>query len=120
MSDSFRFDFTDDTGLEEIMALAFRKHTQGAGGWGVVDGSLIFYWGKADEPFISPFPVKVNSDAAAEITKSWLAEQDYGKCPNIDGSVKKGFRVYNEAWGHAGGTYQGFVAIKPAWTMYGK
>lgn len=119
MSDSFRFDFTDDEKIEEIMALAFRKNPKGASGWAVVDGSLVFYWGSVEPP-IAPFPVRVNSDAAAGIAKSWLAEQDYGKGPDTDGSTTKGFRVYNEAWGHAGGSYQGFVAVKPAWIVYGK
>lgn len=120
MSDSFSFDFTDDEGIKEIMALAFRKHRKGAAGWSEVDGSLVFYWGVFNEKSIIPFPVPVTSDAAAEIALSWLENQDYGRGPDTDGSAKKGFRVYNEAWGHAGGSYLGFAAIKPAWIVYGK
>jgi len=119
MSNSFRFDFTDDEKIEEMMALAFRKQPKGASGWGVVDGSLIFYWGTIESPAV-PFPVRVDSGAAAQIATSWLAEQDYGREPDTDGFAKRGFRIYNEAWGHAGGSYQGFVAVKPAWIVYGK
>jgi hypothetical protein len=119
MSDSFRFDITDDTGLEEILAIAFRKNQRGASGWRAVDGTLVFYWGDVQPPIV-PFPTRIDHKAAAEVATAWLAEQDYGRGPDTDGSAKRGFRVYNDRYGHAGGTWQGFVTIKPEWTIYGK
>lgn len=122
MSNSFRFDITDDDGLKETMELAFRKHPKGASGWAVIDGALVFAWGdntSSDSPFTA-FPTGIGSWMAADLAKEWLESQEYGPETGWDGSHSKGYRVYNEAYGHAGGDYRGFVAIKPHWIVYGK
>lgn len=142
MSDNYRFDMTDDTeqGLRIALDWAFENHRhfpKKATGYkiqraetirsgykpepekGDVD-RLIFYWAADTEPTAQIFPFKMNSEGALAFVKSWLAEVEYGPEPDHDGDNKKGYRVYNEAWGHVDNSWAAFVAIEPEWSMYGK
>lgn len=122
MSNYFKFDITDDSDIEQSFELAFRKNHKGASGWAEIDGALVFAWGNvsgSDNPF-TPLPVRIDGKTAAEMAKAWLETQDYGTNPPWDGTHTKGYRLYNESYGHAGGHFQGFAAIKPHWIVYGK
>lgn len=67
---------------------------------------------------VLPFPLDLNTSIS--FAWHWLTTSaDYGNEPDHDGDNGKGWRVYNENWGRVGSFY-GFVAIKPAWAMYGK
>lgn len=84
-------------------------------------------WEKVKSPPVKklevhPFPFKMKrvEDLLPFVT-GWLKETDYGNEPDHDGSNGKGWRVYNHNWGQVigCGSYS-FVAIEPAWAMYGK
>lgn len=82
---------------------------------------LVFYWSDSEkrEDFV-PLPFKLDAAGAADFAERWLAELDYGKQPDHDGDNGKGWRCYCEGWGHVDGQWSAFVAIAPAWAMYGK
>ena len=70
-----------------------------------------------------PFKIKTAEDLAKFVI-GWLSEQEdsrYGPKDDIDGTIKKGFRLYNERYGRIDdcGDYS-FVAIKPEWAEYHK
>jgi len=83
--------------------------------------TLVFFWsatglpgGAAVLPFEMPLP------EAAAFAEGWLRQAEYGPQPDHDGSNGKGWRVFNEAWGHVGGYWQALLAVQPAWAWYGK
>lgn len=123
--DNFQFDITSEGSLEQCMRIAFSKHPT-ALRWKeqLQDGSkilrLVLAWTGADGQGWTPFPVPMNAETVVPIVTQWLDSQDYGPQPDHDGDNAKGWHVYNEAWGHVGGDYHAFVAIEPAWAMYGK
>jgi hypothetical protein len=81
---------------------------------------LILHWYAAGEPNLTPFLSPVGWEAATVSVKAWLDVQDYANEPDHDGDNSKGWRIFNEAWGHIG-TYRGAIcAIEPAWLMHGK
>ena len=65
-------------------------------------------------------PHEMTCDEATEFAWGWLQHADYGEEPDHDGSNGKGFRVFNEAWGHVNNRYEIFCAIQSLWAMYGK
>lgn len=67
-----------------------------------------------------PFPVPLTHGLILPIIEAWLEAVDYGDEPDHDGDNGKGWRVYNEDWGHVGSDPYAFLAIEPAWAMYGK
>lgn len=50
----------------------------------------------------------------ADMSMSWLKEQDYGKSPDTDGDCHKGYRV-RTVFG-----WLTLAIISPAWIVYGK
>lgn len=139
MSDNFHFDLTG-VSLEKCMDIACQVsekyrgkmtigwsevpvavENQGAEGiWGASQGKsrLILFW--AGSNTMTKVPSPMNVGAIVPFIKSWLEAQDYGKQPNHDGDNGKGWRVYNESWGHVAGIWEAFVAIEPVWLLYGK
>lgn len=65
-------------------------------------------------------PFTLDAEGAADFARRWLAEADYGSQPDHDGDNGRGWRVYNEGWGHVDGHRSAIVAITPVWAMYGK
>jgi len=65
-------------------------------------------------------PFKMDADGAADFARRWLEEADYGREPDHDGDNGKGWRLYNEAWGHIDEDRYAVIAVAPAWAMYGK
>lgn len=80
---------------------------------------LVFMWVEGGDDAIK-LPFKLDAAGAADFARRWLAEADYGREPDHDGDNGKGWRLYNEGWGHVDGEYQGFIAVTPQWAMYGK
>ena len=70
----------------------------------------------------------MNKDAAKDFAWGWLesrTDKDFGPKPDIDGSVKKGFKIHNGldngAFGAgAAGCFYGIVCVKPIWATYHK
>lgn len=83
--------------------------------------TLILFWtAPASIKQSSQLPFPLEMEAAPAFVSGWLNSAEFGDEPDIDGSCGKGWRVFNEAWGHVLGDYAAFVAIQPAWAMYGK
>ena len=82
---------------------------------------MIFLWSDFEkiEGFV-PFPFVMDAAGCADFAQRWLANVDYGKQPDHDGDNEKGWRIYNEGWGHVDGLHSAAIAISPAWAMYGK
>lgn len=146
--DNFRLDVTSEGDLGPVMALAFGQDRKAVGyavrnpregeRWAEEDCQkhphlwrnwkveprphrLVFYWsikeGTAD---VVKLPFELDSIGAADFAKRWLAEQEYGREPDHDGDNGKGWRVYNESWGHVDGDWSAFIAVSPSWATYGK
>lgn len=123
--DNFQFDITSDGNLEQWLTLCM-SHNRRSVGY-IVDkrvsgpDRLIFFWTEPEaNERINVFPGSADAKLLSAIIQSWLDEVPYGGQPDHDGSNKKGFRLYNEAWGHIGSHREAFLAVEPAWALYGK
>jgi hypothetical protein len=113
-----RFDVTSDSHLEEILKIAFVRHKK-TKGWRIDGKRLLLSWFNDGEKW-NTFLTPLDDTAAVSPVIEWLKAQDYGPEPDVDGSILKGFRVYNESWGYIGDDHYAFVAIEPEWIVYGK
>lgn len=88
-------------------------------GYRVFENKLVLYWTKSQQSIELPY--EMNIDETINFVWGWLQktppiEQE----PDHDGDNGKGFRIFNDFWGHVFGEYQAFIAIEPIWAMYGK
>ena len=82
---------------------------------------MVFYWTEPTNVVgFTRLPFRANAADIATIVERWLEEVPYEREPDHDGDNGKGFRIYNEAWGHVDGHYQAFMAVSPVWAMFGK
>ena len=118
--DNFHIDITSEGSLEPAMRIAFGAKS--AVGYRVVADThmMVLYWSLSGTKGVTSLPFKMDAKGAADFVSRWLAEQDYGPQPDHDGDNGKGWRLFNETWGHVGGEWQAFVAVRPCWAMYGK
>ena len=118
MADNFHFDVTGAP-LGQSLAIATSQYSK-VYGWSVDnDGRrLVLYW--TDSAEATPLPAPLQGGALEAFVRSWLQAVDYGTEPDIDGSVSRGWRIYNEAWAQVASRWQAFVAIEPAWLLHGK
>lgn len=68
-----------------------------------------------------PFPM--GWEDSANMAWGWLQNQPdkaYKDFCDHDGDNEKGFRVYNEDWGHVANSHYAFAAVLPIWAWYGK
>lgn len=65
-------------------------------------------------------PFTLDASGAADFATRWLSEVEYGPQDDHDGHDTKGWRIYNESWGHIEELRSAFVAITPEWAMHGK
>ena len=122
--DNFRFDITAKGDL--LPWLACCMGSRKAVGWSVREYDkglrLVLYW-VAPTPKVHgyhPLPSPVPYAEVATFATSWLNSVAFGTEPDHDGDNSRGWRIYNEDWGHVDGLYQAFLAIAPAWAMHGK
>lgn len=123
--DNFRIDITSEgqASLLQALGICFAQH-RAATHYVVREAEppkprrLVFMWTEAKDAVALPF--KLDVEGAADFARRWLDEQDFGRQPDHDGDNGKGWRLYNEAWGHVDNQYQGWIAVAPAWAMYGK
>ncbi len=116
--DNFRIDITSDKSIGDAMKLAFGGYKHAVGYRIDAEKGMIFYWSISKN--MTPFPFKMDAEGAAHFVLRWLKEADYGQEPDHDGHNGRGWRLYNEDWGHISNEWQAFVAIQPVWAMYGK
>lgn len=126
--DNFGFDITSDSHLEEALKIAFKGAPGGKATHFRIeppisadDGypRLVLGWNekmKDSQPLIHT----LTAESSVALIEGWLRDQQYGSQPDHDGDNGRGWRVYNESWGHVGHDRYAFVAIEPAWAMYGK
>lgn len=90
-------------------------------GWTSVERNRPDLIGRAIDIEVNAFPGKgIGHEAVWPFIEAWLKEADYGSQPDTDGHNSKGWRIFNEGWGHVCGMWQAFVAIEPEWLTYGK
>lgn len=146
MSDNFHFDLTGvplslslQIATLHHKAIGYREQVRTRGEkWGVqvpsteiegfgrmrpkpIDVRLILFW--SDQNVHTPinrFPAVMGADELEIVIRAWLNERNYGSQPDHDGDNDKGWRIYNEGWGHVNSEYQAFAAVEPVWLMYGK
>jgi len=88
--------------------------------------TLVLFWSNDEsfKPKPSPLPFKMKGEALMSFVWSWLEdtfENDaLGNEPDHDGSNSKGWRIFNETWGHVAGSHYGVVGVQPVWAMHGK
>lgn len=118
--DNFHIDIVceGDNALKLAVKIAFTQHRKAVAFRICEKNGLVIYWmpGKGSQPL----PYAYDADDVALMATKWLQEQSYGSEPDHDGDNGRGWRVYNEEWGHVDDDYAAFLAIKPAWAMYGK
>lgn len=65
-------------------------------------------------------PYPMNIAALRDFVWHYLEQADLGPEPTHDGSNSRGFRVYNEQYGHIGGRSDAFLAVQAVWAEHGK
>lgn len=117
--EDFRFEIASDRKLTEILELAFSRHSTAAG-WKEQNGAFVLSWHNPAGAGWNAFPAPLAAKDLEPLVISWLKNQNYGYEPDTDGSVRKGFLVYNERYGRIADDPYAFVAIKPEWIVYDK
>jgi len=82
---------------------------------------MILFW--HEENGAIQLPYEMTYEDAVPFVWGWLQKVDYDQYEeqlDHDGDNDKGFRIFNENWGHVGDHHYAFVAIKPAWAWIGK
>lgn len=127
--DNFHFDVTSNSHLAEIITIAFDGAPGGrAESYRVDQGEgagrparLVLGWSEKMRGALPlPFNLRVDDASAFQFVDAWLREQKLDNEPDHDGDNGRAFRIYNESWGKVGGDSYSFVAIEPAWAMFGK
>lgn len=123
--DNFRINITAEgrQSLLKAFEIAAAHHASAVGYVVDAGAGLIFVW-HVVEGRATKLPFKLDAAGMADFAERWLGEADYGKEPDHDGSNGRGWRVYNDAWGHVECTgfdeFYAICAVKPEWAMYGK
>ena len=80
---------------------------------------FVLFW--ADDDKVIKLPYEMDWKACANLIWPWLEKLEYPPQPGHDGSNGKGFKLYNDAWGHIEPySWRSFLAIEPEWAWYGK
>ena len=82
--------------------------------------TMILLWHEEGNQESSEMAYPHSREQATGFVRGWLGSVEYGPEPDHDGSNGKGWRVFNEYWGHVAGYRYAIVAVQPAWAMYGK
>ena len=123
--DNFHIDVTAEK--EETFKLAMRiafSVQDTATHFAIIKGNkegtkrLCLFWDEGRDR--QPLPYEMTVEKAIRFAWDWLSTVEYPPQPDHDGDNHKGFRVYNEEWGHVDDDSAGIVAVDPAWAMYGK
>ena len=122
--DNRRIDITVNGNLEGWLKLAMPYEK--AVGWADRgrddDGTrrIVLFWSPSKRDDYVPFPGHADAAALAVYVRQWLDAVTYHRIRDFDGDTGKGFRIYNEAWGHVDDEWQAMLAIQPVVALYGK
>lgn len=114
---AYKIDISSDSifVLDKTLEIIFESDYTSVTGYKITpENELIFYWSNTEKEII-PFPFKTKNEALKPIILGWLKETLYPKEPNIDGSIKKGWRICN--FKYYGCT---LFTVEPKWIVYGK
>lgn len=130
--DNYRFDVTGDLDDPEHLQTALKiasRYNSKTVGWRITEFipsgkregtfGLVFYW-RGPAPKMNPFICTAPLTFYWPQIRDWLEKAEYPPEPNIDGTVRRGWRVFNEEWGHIKNESAAFAAVLPYWCMYGK
>lgn len=113
----FTVEHRTDEALRALLVVAFEKNK--ATHWKYHDKEgLVFLWHGDDSAVV--FPSAIGPEEAAVFTRAWLDSEPYPPQPDHDGDNEKGFRLYRDYWGNAGGSRYAIIAVAPCWAMFGK
>ena len=82
--------------------------------------SMVLCWCETDMKIGVRLPYPMNMEAARDFMWHWLSNAPYPVDPDIDGDVSKGWRIYNEDWGHVADHWQAFLAVEPVHMLHGR
>lgn len=125
VGDILRFDIAGEMDLLKpaIQMLFDQKETRRIKGWSLdaPNNRLYMHWvSRNNANTIVPDLVGKGSISTYMSVAGWLEEADYGTEPRTDGSVAKGFHMFNERWEQVNGDHTIWFAIEPHWVVYGK
>jgi hypothetical protein len=88
--------------------------------------TFCLFWSAPKEWKIAPvkeLPYKMKKELVGDMLWSWLEDvprEQWGEWIDHDGSMGRGFRMWNESWTHVGGSFYGICAVRPICAWYGK
>lgn len=121
--DNFRFDITweGEHNFRSLVKLFVSRKCDKVTHYEIdPDYGMILYWTKPSRPAAMPVPYPMGVDGAVDFVWNWLKTADYQEEPDHDGDNGRGWRIFNEDWGHVKGEWAATIAIQPCWAMYGK
>lgn len=124
--DNFTIDVTweGEKTFRTILELVMKQKSAKVTHYAVApDYGMILFWtepGRGAKDIAQKMPYAMDTAAAIDFVWNWLKTADYGDQPDHDGSNGRGWRIFNEAWGHVKDEWAAICAIQPAWAMYGK
>lgn len=121
--DNAQIDVTNEGGENLLLAMRIAFRERKATHYATVNGTLVFYWYTPGQQIgdVIPLAAPHSVEDCAALASIWLARSaEYGPQPDHDGSNGRGWRVFNEMWGHVFGSWAAIVAVAPRWAMYGK
>lgn len=119
--DGIHIDLTSRGSSALATAMTLLNHKHAVGYLVSPEKGLVFFWYEdRSAPGYTALPFKMDHAGMADFAFRWLAEADYGREPDHDGDNERGWRLYTEGWGRIGSWDGSFVAVKPAWAMFGK
>lgn len=80
--------------------------------------TLVILWHDENGAVALPYPM--NLEQTIEFIRGWLAQVERGREPSHDGDNGKGFRTFQDFWGHVAGYHCAIIGVQPEWAMYGK
>lgn len=93
---NFRVDVcsTRDVHLREAVRMCFDAHKTAVA---VVadERRIVLLWSPVKAEGVHPLPFPMGHEAAADLLSRWFKQAEFGRQPDIDGSVSRGFRIQN-------------------------
>ena len=88
--------------------------------------TFCLFWSEPKDWHIAPvkeLPYEMKVNRIADLVWDWLEDvpkEQHGEYLDHDGSMGRGFRMWNESWTHVGGSPYGICAVRPIFAWYGK
>ncbi len=117
--DNRQIDISSEGKKDFDLAIKIAIGSKSTIGYRVHENCLVLY--SVTSKKMIDLPYGMNPQETCDFAWGWFERnKPLDKQPDHDGDNEKGFRVFNESWGHVFGEWEAFIAIKPIWAMYGK